>query len=174
MQVSYNDASPFGSGVLALPASHGLTYLGRSAVERMNQIGIAIDLSHANPATTQDAMIISTSPVLITHAGCAAVHPHPRNKTDAQLRALAEKGGVIGIYDLPYLTASPRQPELSDYMAHMAHALAVCGEDHVGIGSDQAVEPLDISPEALRAFQKEEETRHAAALRPQKKIGRFM
>jgi len=48
--------------------------------------------------------------VIMSHAGCAAVHPHLRNKTDEQLRALADKGGVMGIYDLPYLTASPRQP----------------------------------------------------------------
>ena len=83
----------------------------------------------------------STKPVLITHGGCAAVHAHPRNKTDEQLRALAEKGGVFGIYDLPYLTPSPRQPTTDDYIAHMTHALNVGGEDHVGIGSDTSFTP---------------------------------
>jgi membrane dipeptidase len=133
-------------------------------VAKMNETGVAVDLSHANPRTTREAMAASTRPVLMTHGGCAAVHPHPRNKTDEQLRALADKGGVIGIYDLPYLTASPRQPEVKDYIDHMAHALTVCGEDHVGIGSDQSVQPFDTSPKGLAEFQKLEDQRHAAGV----------
>ena len=109
-------------------------------------------------------MAASTRPVLVTHGGCAAIHDHPRNKTDEQLRALAEKGGVIGIYDLPYLTASPRQPEVPDYIDHMAHALSVCGEDHVGIGSDQGMEPFDTSPKGMEEFRKEEAQRQAAGV----------
>ena len=99
-----------------------------------------------------------------THAGCSAIHDHPRNKADEQLRALAAKGGVIGIYDLPYLTASPRQPEVRDYIDHMAHALTVCWEDHVGIGSDQSVQPFDTSPQALEEFQQVEANRHAVGV----------
>jgi membrane dipeptidase len=102
MQLSYNTVSPFGAGVLA-PASSGLTALGVSAVEKMNAIGVAIDVSHANPKTTADVISRSKRPVLITHAGCAAIYEHPRNKTDEQLRAIANKGGVVGIFDLPYL-----------------------------------------------------------------------
>jgi len=164
MQLSYNNTSVFGSGVMTSPASSGLTDLGHSAVEKMNQLGVAIDLSHANAATTGDVMAASSQPVLITHAGCTAIHDHPRNKTDEQLRALAAKGGVIGIYDLPYLTASPRQPDVKDYIDHMAHALTVCGEDHVGIGSDQSVQPFDTSPQALEEFQQVEAKRHAAGV----------
>jgi membrane dipeptidase len=164
MQLSYNNTSEFGSGVMVAADSAGLTELGRAAVAKMNELGVAIDLSHANPATTRDAMAASTRPVLMTHGGCSAVHAHPRNKTDEQLRALAEKGGVIGIYDLPYLTASPRQPEVKDYVDHMAHALTVCGEDHVGIGSDQSVQPFDTSPDGLEDFRKIEEQRHAAGV----------
>jgi membrane dipeptidase len=163
MQLSYNGSSPFASGVLASPPS-GLTDLGHTAVQRMNELGVAIDLSHANPKTTDDVLTVSSLPVLITHGGCAAVHPHPRNKTDEQLRALAKKGGIIGIYDLPYLTASPRQPEVKDYIDHMAHALKVCGEDHVGIGSDQGVQPFDTSPKAMREFVEAEAQRHAAGV----------
>ena len=164
MQLSYNNTSVFGSGVMVSAGSPGLTQLGHSAVAKMNELGVAIDLSHANPATTRDAMAASTRPVLMTHGGCAAIHPHPRNKTDEQLRALADKGGVIGIYDLPYLTASPRQPEVKDYIEHMAHALTVCGEDHVGIGSDQSVQPFDTSPKGLKEFQEAEDKRHAAGV----------
>jgi membrane dipeptidase len=99
-------------------------------------------------------MKASTKPVLMTHGGCAAIHPHPRNKTDADLRALAQKGGVFGIYDLFYLAPSPRQPNLDDYIAHMTHALDVCGEDHVGIGSDASFDVLDVSPEARANWDK--------------------
>ena len=154
MQLSYNKVSPWGSGVLADPPT-GLIELGRKAVEAMNAHGVAIDISHADAATSKDVLAASKAPALITHAGCAAVHPHPRNKPDALLRAVADKGGVVGIFDLPYLTESPRQPTLEDYMAHMTHALAVCGEDHVGVGSDSSLEPFDLSPKGVAEFQKD-------------------
>jgi membrane dipeptidase len=153
MQLSYNMPSAFGAGVLS-PPDAGLTELGREAIARMNELGVAIDLSHANTATAAAAMKASARPVLMTHGGCAAVHPHPRNKTDTELRALAEKGGVLGIYDLFYLTPSPRQPNVDDYMAHMVHALDVCGEEHVGIGSDASFDSLDLSPEARADWDK--------------------
>jgi membrane dipeptidase len=158
MQLSYNKTSPWASGVMADPPT-GLTELGRKAVEAMNTQGVAIDISHANEATSKDVLALSKPPVLITHAGCAAIHPHPRNKSDALLRSVADKGGVVGIFDLPYLTASPKQPALDDYMAHMTHALSVCGEDHVGIGSDSELGPFDLSPAGMDAFHKETERR---------------
>jgi membrane dipeptidase len=161
MQLSYNTPSPFGAGVLSPPDS-GLTALGREAVARMNEVGVAVDLSHANAATAAGAIEASVKPVLMTHAGCAGVHPHPRNKTDAELRALAEKGGVLGIYDLFYLAPSPRQPGVDDYMAHMTHALDVCGEDHVGIGSDTSFDALDLSPEARAQWDEVLAARRAA------------
>jgi membrane dipeptidase len=163
MQLSYNRTSPFAAGVMA-PEAGGLTPLGRDAVREMNRLGIVIDLSHANPATTTEALRLSARPPVMTHAGCAAVHPHPRNKSDEQLRALAAKGGVVGIYDLPYLTASPRQPTVADYMAHLEHALKVVGEDHVGIGSDVGIEPFDTSPKGMAEFAKGEAQRQAAGL----------
>jgi len=163
MQLSYNRKSPFAAGVME-PTGGGLTALGKQAVEQMNKQGVAIDLSHANAQTTADAMAASRKPVIMTHAGCAAVHAHPRNKTDEQMRALAEKGGVMGIYDLPYLAASPKQPGVDDYMAHMERALKVMGEDHVGVGSDVGIEPFDTSPKGMAEFQKSEEQRQKAGL----------
>jgi membrane dipeptidase len=84
MQLSYNRKSTFGAGVME-PEGGGLTALGRQAVSKMNAVGVAVDLSHSNPQTTADAISASTKPVLVSHAGCAAVHAHPRNKTDDQL-----------------------------------------------------------------------------------------
>jgi membrane dipeptidase len=163
MQLSYNRTSPFAAGVME-PNAGGLTALGREAVREMNRLGIAVDLSHANPATTADVLALSAAPPVMTHAGCAVVHAHPRNKTDEQLRALAAKGGVVGIYDLPYLSASPHQPTVDDYMAHLQHALGVAGEDHVGIGSDVGIEPFDSSPAGMAEFHRELAERRAAGL----------
>ena len=163
MQITYNKASPFGMGVLGDP-NGSLTPLGAQAVTAMNTQGVAIDLSHSNEPTSFEVLKITSKPALVTHAGCAAVHPHPRHKSDALLRALAQKGGVIGIYDLCYLTASPKQPDLDDYMAHMTHALNICGEDHVGIGSDSGLEPWDTSPAAMAAYNKNEQERHKAGV----------
>ena len=163
MQLSYNRKSPFGAGVME-PNGGGLTPLGHEAVKTMNARGIAIDLSHANPQTTSDAIAASSRPVIMSHAGCAAVHQHPRNKTDEQLRALAAKDGVVGIYDLPFLAASPKQPTLDDYMAHMEHALNVAGEDHVGVGSDVPINPFDTSPKGMAELNKVEEERQRSGL----------
>jgi membrane dipeptidase len=163
MQFAYNRKSPFGAGVLE-PDGGGLTPLGREAALKMNGRGITIDVSHANAQTTADAIAISSKPVTMTHAGCASVHAHPRNKTDEQLRALADKGGVVGIYDLPFLAASPKQPTVDDYMAHMEHALKVAGEDHVGVGSDVGLNPFDTSPKGMTEFNKFEEVREKAGL----------
>ena len=163
MQLSYNRKSPFAAGVME-PTGGGLTALGQEAVRQMNVLGVAIDVSHANPQTTSDAIASSSKPVIMTHAGCASVHPHPRNKTDQQLRALATKGGVVGIYDLPYLAPSPKQPTVDDYMAHMEHALKVVGEEHVGVGSDVGIDPFDTSPKGMAEFNKIEAERQKSGL----------
>jgi len=172
MQLSYNDVSPFGAGVMS-PAEAGLTELGRQAIARMNALGVTLDLSHANPATTASAIEASAKPVLITHAGCAAVHPHLRNKTDDQLRAIAEKGGVVGIYDLFYLAPAGRQPIVDDYIAHMMHALNVCGEDHVGIGSDTYFGTVEFSDQDRAEWAAETERRIAAGVAAPEEDGRL-
>ena len=74
------------------------------------RLGVAVDLGHAGMRTTAEAIAKSKTPALITHTGCRAVHEHPRNQTDENLRALADRGGVVGIYFMPYLVASPTVP----------------------------------------------------------------
>ena len=172
MQLSYNTPSPFGAGVMS-PEDATLTDLGREAVARMNEKGVALDLSHANPATTVAAIAASTKPVLITHAGCAAVHNNPRNKSDELMRAVAEKGGVFGIFDLFFTAPSPRQPNVDDYIAHMTHALDVCGEDHVGIGSDTSFDTMEMSEEERAGWNAETERRIAAGVAAPEEDGRL-
>lgn len=163
MGLSYNRATPFASGVLA-PRSTGLTALGRQAIDRMNDLGVTVDISHSDEQSSSEAIWASKKPVLITHAGCAAIHPHPRNKSDALMRSLARRGGVMGIYELSYLAPPPKQPTLADYLAHLAHALNVCGEDHVGIGTDGSLTPFDTSPENMKGWYQEIARRKATGV----------
>jgi len=151
MQLAYNHASAFSAGALS-DAQEGITALGHQAITVMNQLGVALDLSHANETSALQAAQAATRPVLMTHTGCRAVHDNPRNKSDRALRAVAETGGVVGIYELSFLTPTSKQQTLDDYLRHLEHALNVCGEDHVGIGSDALVMPFDTSPKSMAAW----------------------
>lgn len=161
MQLSYNHASPFGYGCLD-GDEKGLTGLGHQAIAKMNENGVALDVSHSNSRTTAEGIAASVRPPLITHAGCRAVYAHPRNKEDRELKSLADKGGVIGIYMLPYLTEDTRQPMLEDYLRHMVHALDVCGEDHVGIGTD--VPFFTVTEQDLQEMRVDLEQRRSAGV----------
>ena len=156
VQLTYNVRNRIGSGSL-VPEDTGLTDLGREAVARMDELGIVVDLSHCGARTTLDGIRASTNPVGITHSGCRAVFDHPRSKDDETLRAMADGGGVLGIYLMPFLNPSG-PPAAEDVLVHIEHALDVCGEDHVGIGSDQGIVPLDVSgdfPERFAAVSAE-------------------
>ncbi|MDH3270603.1 MAG: dipeptidase [Gemmatimonadota bacterium] len=144
-QLTYNVRNLVGDGCLEA-ANGGLTRYGHQVVERMNELGMIVDLSHCGQRTTAEGIAASSSPPAITHSGCNAVARHPRSKDDTELRALAEKGGVIGIYLMPFLTPG-RVPLRSDVLDHIEHAIDVCGEDHVGIGSDLSTTPIDGSDE---------------------------
>jgi membrane dipeptidase len=141
MQLTYNNRSVFGDGCLE-PGNAGLSKAGIAAVKKMNEIGVAVDLSHSGYRTTSEGIATSTKPVLISHSGCAAVYPHPRNKPDEILKSLADRGGYFGVYLMPYLVASPTVPTRQHVLDHLVHAINVCGADHVGIGSDGSIEKV--------------------------------
>lgn len=152
MQLSYNGVSPFASGVMSPKPSQGLTKKGAEAVITMNGVGVTIDVSHSDDKSTLQIIEQSSKPVMISHGGCAAINPHPRNKSDAILKAVADQGGVFGQYELSYLTPGLEQQTAADYMRHLTHALNICGEDHVGIGSDAFMLAFDTSPESMKAW----------------------
>jgi len=154
MQITYNNRSLFGDGCLE-PANAGLSKAGISAIKKMNEIGVAVDLSHSGYRTTAEAIAQSAKPVLISHAGCAAVYAHPRNKPDEILKSLADRGGYFGVYLMPYLVASPTIPTREHALDHLVHAINVCGVDHVGIGSDGAIEKTVLTAEQKAAFDKD-------------------
>lgn len=149
MQLGYNHTSPYGAGVLSTTGPLGLSALGKQAVEAMEASNVLIDLSHAHECTTSDVLSMATQPAAQTHTGCYGVNPHPRNKSDEALKAIAQSGGVTGIYAMSYLTPTLEQQSLEAFMAHILHAVKVSGEDHVGIGSDSPILGFDTSPESL-------------------------
>lgn len=149
IQLTYNDRNLVGDGCLE-PGNAGLSALGRQVVERMNTLGIAVDLSHCGTHTTADGIAQSTRPPLITHSGCREVFRHPRSKEDRELKAMADKGGVIGIYFMPFIGPGPGAPTVEMLMRQIDHAIKVCGSDHVGIGSDLSTAPIEETAEYLR------------------------
>jgi len=142
VQLTYNIANRIGVGCLA-PDDTGLTELGREVVARLDDLGVLVDLSHCGPQTSLDGIRASSRPVSFTHTGCNAVYRHPRNKDDEALRLVAERGGVVGIYLMPFINEQGA-PSAAHVLAHLDHALDVCGEDHVGIGTDQGIVPLRV------------------------------
>ena len=162
IQLTYNITNKIGSGCLA-PEDAGLSELGVEAVSRMDERRVLIDLSHCGRRTTLDGIRTSIRPVAITHSGCTTVFRHPRSKDDATLRLLAENGGVVGIYLMPFLNPTG-PPSSAHVLAHIEHALDVCGEDHVGIGSDQGIVPLDVGGDFAVRFEDVSQRRSAAGI----------
>lgn len=155
-QITYNDRNLAGVGCRAEGDDGGLTEFGRGLVEHMNSIGMLIDLSHANMPTMADTIAHSRMPVQISHTGCDAVHPHERNTTDANLRALAERGGLVGICQLrPFLTLK-KQDNLHAFFDHIDHAVNVAGIEAVCIGSDRDHRVIEMTPEYIAELRQEE------------------
>jgi membrane dipeptidase len=138
MGITYNEANTLGTG-LTERHDGGLTKFGRRVVERMNILGMAIDISHCADRTSMDVIEASETPVLITHAGARAVWNTPRMKSDEILKTCAEKGGVIGICAAPNTTLSSRNPNchtIDSVMEHLEYMIQLVGIDHVGLGPD--------------------------------------
>ncbi|WP_085219212.1 membrane dipeptidase [Allosphingosinicella indica] len=141
IQLTYNLANQLGDGSMA-PANRGLTKFGHEVVERLNLNRVMVDLSHSGQRICLDAARASKQPISINHTGCRALIDLPRNKTDEELRLVASKGGFVGIYFMPFLDANS-VAKASDVVAHIDHAVNVCGEDHVGIGTDGGTTAID-------------------------------
>ena len=154
MQLTYNNRSIFGDGCLE-PGNAGLSKAGIAAIKKMNDTGVAVDLSHSGYRTTSEGIAESKKPVLISHAGCAAIYAHPRNKPDEILKSLADRGGYFGVYLMPYVVASPTVPTREHVLDHIVHAINACGADHVGIGSDGSIQKTVLTPEQKAAFDKD-------------------
>jgi microsomal dipeptidase-like Zn-dependent dipeptidase len=115
---------------------NGVSDFGKKVIREMNKLGIMVDLSHASEKSFYDALEISQQPIVCSHSSCRALCDHPRNLTDDQMRALAEKGGIMQITLYTGFLRSDGEATIEDVMAHLEHAIEVMGIDHVGIGTD--------------------------------------
>jgi membrane dipeptidase len=148
MQLTYNKRNLAGDGCLE-KSNAGISDLGREFIAKINEANVLLDLSHAGQRTIAEGIAESKAPPAITHSGCRALADLPRNTYDAEMRALAEKGGVFGVYLMPFLRTQG-QPGTEDLLRHIEHAVNVCGEDHVGIGTDNPLMGYVINDEARK------------------------
>ena len=134
-QIAYNTQNLVGTGCYE-SYDHGLSDYGRDVVAEMNRVGMMCDLSHVGPRTSDDVIRLSTQPVCYSHCLPAALKPHPRNKSDEQLRTIAEHGGFVGMTMFPPFLPKGPDSSVEDYVRAIAHVINVVGEDCVGIGTD--------------------------------------
>jgi membrane dipeptidase len=148
VQLTYNNGNLAGDGSLE-PRNGGVTKLGKATIERIEAEKLLLDLSHGGARLMAEATSFAKRPLVISHTGARALVDHPRNTADDTIKAVADKGGVVGVYFMPFLTLDSH-PKREDLLRHVEHIANVAGEDHVGIGTDNGVLPQDTGPEATR------------------------
>jgi membrane dipeptidase len=143
IQLTYNSRNLLGDGCTER-TNAGLSDFGVAVVERMNQLGIVVDLSHCGEATSRDGILVSKRPPAFTHTMCKAIYDHVRAKSDELLKAMSDKGGVTGIATLGYFIGPTPETSLDDYLRHVDHAVKVAGIDHVGLASDYSIRGIEV------------------------------
>jgi membrane dipeptidase len=135
-QLTYNTHNAIGDGS-AVATDAGVSAYGRTVIERMNTLGMAVDVSHCGDKTTLDAFEVSKKPVLITHANCRALTAgHPRCKTDEAIRKMAASGGVMGITGVRHFVSNVEPTTIEHMLDHYDHVRKLVGVEHLGVGSD--------------------------------------
>jgi membrane dipeptidase len=153
-QLTYNARNLIGNGSTER-RDEGISDFGVSIIERMNKIGMAIDVSHCGDRTTLDAFEISKKPVLITHSNCRALVPgHPRLKTDEAIKKVGQAGSVIGITGVRMFVKGDEPTTVEHVIDHFDHVVKLIGPEHVGVGSDMDLWGYDaMPPEANRQLR---------------------
>jgi membrane dipeptidase len=134
--LTWNRANAYATGVEGDPET-GLTPTGKDLVRELNKLRMVVDGAHLNRRGLWDVLELATAPVVVTHTACAALHRHPRNLEDDQIRAVAATGGTIGIFYANIFLAPPGTPvTLDTVLAHYDHLLELVGPEHVALGTD--------------------------------------
>ena len=115
---------------------HGVSAFGEQVIKEMNRLGVLVDMSHAGEESFYQALEISSMPIVCSHSSARALCDHPRNLTDDQMRALAQKGGVAQTTIYHGFLKKDGEATINDVIAHLEHAIDVMGIDHVGLGTD--------------------------------------
>lgn len=141
IQITYNEKNLVGDGCTEI-TDCGLSKFGKEMIQRMNAIGMVVDLSHVGYRTSMEAIEISSDPVIFSHSNVDSVCPSKRNLKDDQIVALAKNRGVIGINAFPAFVKEV-DPTLDDLIDHIDHIVNLVGPDHIGIGFDFAQESIE-------------------------------
>ena len=136
--LTYTRRSPIGDGQYER-TDCGLSELGVEVVRRMNERGMAIDLSHAGPRTAQEAIALSAAPVIFSHNAAYALRPTRRSRADADFVACAEKGGLVCVTAVPNSLSDDPQQDINCVLDHYDYLVRLVGVDHVGIGTDTLI-----------------------------------
>jgi membrane dipeptidase len=134
VQMCYNTQNLIGTG--CYERDGGLSGYGHDVVAEMNRVGIMCDLSHVGPKTSDDVIRASTKPVAYSHCLPSGLKDHPRNKSDAQLKFIADRGGFIGVTMFPTFLERGVNATVDDYVEAIDYVINIVGEDVVGIGTD--------------------------------------
>jgi membrane dipeptidase len=153
-QLTYNTRNMIGNGSTER-RDDGLSDFGVATVQRMNKVGMVVDVSHCGDRTTLDAFDVSAKPVLITHSNCRALAKgHPRCKSDEAIQAMAKRGGVMGITGVRMFVKVDEPTTIEHMLDHYDHVRKLVGVEHLGLGSDMDLDGYDdLSPEELRALR---------------------
>ena len=162
IQLTYNLRNLCGDGSLE-PGNAGLSKLGLATIARIEKEKMLVDFSHGGQRTIAEGIAATTRPPIISHTGCRSLHDNPRNVWDAEMKACADKGGVIGVYWMPFLVPNSR-PSSADLVRHMDHVKNLCGEDHVSIGTDGVLSKTVIDDKSRAAQKKFYEGRAAQGI----------
>ena len=135
VQMTYNTQNLVGSGCYE-STDGGLSDFGHEVVAEMNRVGMLCDLSHVGSKTSRDVIEASAKPVAFSHCLPKGLKDHPRNKTDDELRFIAERGGFIGVTMFPPFLARGIEAGIADYIEAIEYIINIAGEDAVGIGTD--------------------------------------
>jgi membrane dipeptidase len=152
VQLTYNNGNLAGDGALE-PRDGGLTKLGKATIERIEKEKLLLDLAHGGARTMAEATAFAKRPLVISHTGARALTDHPRNTSDETIKAVADKGGVVGVYFMPFLTLDSH-PKGEDLLRHVEHIANIAGEDHIGIGTDNGVLPTTLDAETKKKLEK--------------------
>ena len=148
-QLTYNARNLIGNGSTER-RDEGISDFGVSIIERMNKVGMAVDVSHCGDRTTLDAFEISKKPVLITHSNCRALVPgHPRLKTDEAIKKVGQAGSVMGITGVRMFVKGDEPTTVEHVLDHFDHVRKLIGPEHLGVGSDIDLYGYDAMPPEL-------------------------
>jgi membrane dipeptidase len=148
-QLTYNARNLIGNGATER-RDEGISDFGAAVIERMNKVGMAVDVSHCGDRTTLDAFELSKKPVLITHSNCRALAAgHPRDKTDEAIRKVGAAGSVIGITGVRMFVKADEPTTVEHVLDHFDHVRKLIGPGHLGVGSDIDLYGYDKMPPEL-------------------------